>query len=167
MLHEPLQHQLARLGLRGAADALQRLPCNDETIDALALLLDAECLHRDSLAQSRRIKLAKLGQSAHPADVDLRTSRSLGKARWQQLISLNWFKQHQHVLIVGPTGTGKELVARAIGPVLPETSRRTTSTTMPWPTSTVDCSLGLPTTPRRRMARTRATTSRGENGLVT
>lgn len=114
MLHEPLQHQLARLGLRGAADALQRLPCNDETIDALALLLDAECLHRDSLAQSRRIKLAKLGQSAHPADVDLRTSRSLGKARWQQLISLNWFKQHQHVLIVGPTGIGKSYLACAL-----------------------------------------------------
>ena len=83
MLHEPLQQQLVRLGLRGAADTLARLPCHEEVIDTLAVLLEAECLHRDSLAQSRRLKLAKLGQSAHPADVDLRTPRGLGKSRWR------------------------------------------------------------------------------------
>lgn len=114
MLHEPLQQQLTRLGLRGAADALARLPCQEDVIDTLAVLLDAECLHRDSLAQSRRLKLAKLGQSAHPADVDLRTPRGLGKSRWQHLLGLNWFKQHQHVLLVGPTGIGKSYLACAL-----------------------------------------------------
>jgi len=114
MLHEPLQQQLTRLGLRGAADALARLSCQEDVIDTLALLLDAECLHRDSLAQSRRLKLAKLGQSAHPADVDLRTPRGLGKSRWQHLLGLNWFKQHQHVLLVGPTGIGKSYLACAL-----------------------------------------------------
>jgi DNA replication protein DnaC len=113
MLHEPLQQQLTRLGLRGAADALARLSCQEDVIDTLAVLLDAECLHRDSLAQSRRLKLAKLGQSAHPADVDLRTPRGLGKSRWQHLLGLNWFKQHQHVLLVGPTGIGKSYLACA------------------------------------------------------
>jgi DNA replication protein DnaC len=114
MLHEPLQQQLTRLGLRGAADALACLPCNEEVIDTLAVLLEAECLHRDSLAQSRRLKLAKLGQSAHPADVDVRTPRGLGKSRWQQLLGLNWFKQHQHVLLIGPTGIGKSYLACAL-----------------------------------------------------
>lgn len=114
MLHEPLQQQLARLGLRGAADALARLPCHEDVIDTLAVLLDAECLHRDSLAQGRRLKLAKLGQSAHPADVDLRTPRGLGKSRWQHLLGLNWFKQHQHVLLIGPTGIGKSYLACAL-----------------------------------------------------
>ncbi len=114
MLHEPLQQQLTRLGLRGAADALARLSCQEDVIDTLAVLLEAECLHRDSLAQSRRLKLAKLGQSAHPADVDLRTSRGLGKSRWQHLLGLNWFKQHQHVLLIGPTGIGKSYLACAL-----------------------------------------------------
>lgn len=114
MLHEPIQQQLARLGLRGAADALARLPLNDDVIDALAILLEAECLHRDSLAQSRRTKLAKLGQRAHPADVDLRSARGLGKTRWQQMLSLNWLKQHQHLLLTGPTGIGKSYLACAL-----------------------------------------------------
>ena len=118
MLHEPLQQQLVRLGLRGAADALARLACHDEVVDTLAVLLEAECLHRDSLAQARRLKLARLGQSAHPADVDLRTPRSLGKSRWQHLVSLNWFKQHQHVLLVGPTGIGKSYLACALAKVV-------------------------------------------------
>ena len=114
MLHEPIHRQLTRLGLRGAADALARLPLGDDALDALALLLEAECLHRDSLGQARRLKLAKLSQRAHPADVDLRSPRGLGKTRWQQLLSLNWFKQHQHLLLVGPTGIGKSYLACAL-----------------------------------------------------
>ena len=114
MLREPIRQQLTRLGLRGAADALTRVPLAEDTVDALALLLEAECLHRDSLAQARRLKLAKLGQHAHPADVDLRTPRGLGKNRWQQIVSLNWLKQHQHLLLVGPTGIGKSYIACAL-----------------------------------------------------
>ena len=114
MLHEPLHQQLARLGLRGAADALTRLPFNEDAIEALSLLLDAECLHRDSAAQARRLKLAKLSQPAHPADVDLRSARGLGKARWNQLLSLNWLHQHRHALLIGPTGVGKSYLACAL-----------------------------------------------------
>jgi DNA replication protein DnaC len=114
MLHEPIKQQLVRLGLRGAADALARIALADDVVDVLAVLLEAECLHRDSLAQARRLKLAKLGQRAHPVDVDLRTPRGLGKTRWQQLLSLNWLKQHQHMLLVGPTGIGKSYLACAL-----------------------------------------------------
>lgn len=114
MLHEPIKQQLTRLGLRGAADALARLSLADDVVDTLAVLLEAECLHRDSLAQARRLKLAKLGQRAHPADIDLRTPRGLGKTRWQQLLSLLWLNQHQHLLLVGPTGIGKSYLACAL-----------------------------------------------------
>ena len=114
MLHEPLQQHLIRLGLRGAADALNRLPLSEDLVDTLALIFEAEGLHRDSLAHARRLKLAKLSQSAHAADVDLRSPRGLGKTRWQQLLGLNWFKRHQHVLLVGPTGIGKSYLACAL-----------------------------------------------------
>ena len=115
MLHEPLHQQLSRLGMHGAADALSRIvEHNEEARDTLALLLEAESLHRDTLGQARRLKLAKLGQRAHPADVDLRTARGLSKSRWQQLLSLTWFKQHQHLLLIGPTGIGKSYLACAL-----------------------------------------------------
>jgi DNA replication protein DnaC len=39
---------------------------------------------------------------------------SSARARWQQIISLNWFKQHQHLLLVGPTGIGKSYLACAL-----------------------------------------------------
>jgi len=114
MLHEPIRQQLLRLGLRGAADALERLSITEDVFEMLAVLFEAECLHRDSLAQARRLKLAKLAMHAHPADVDLRTPRGLGKNRWQQLMSLNWLKQHQHILLLGPTGMGKSYLACAL-----------------------------------------------------
>lgn len=114
MLHEPVHQQLARLGLRGVADTLARMSPGDEFIDTLATLLEAECLHRDSLAQTRRLKLARLSQRAHPADVDLRTPRGLGKSRWFHLLSLNWLRQHQHVLLIGPTGVGKSYLGCAL-----------------------------------------------------
>jgi DNA replication protein DnaC len=67
------------------------------------------------------MKLARLSQRAHPADVDLRTPRGLGKARWTQLLSLNWFKQHQHVLMVGPTGIGKSYLSCALAKAVIDT----------------------------------------------
>lgn len=114
MLREPVQHQLATLGLKAAANALERLNFSDEQIEGLSLLLETEILERMSKSQSQRIKLAKLSQSAHPADVDLRTPRNLSKAIWQRMLSLNWLKQHHHLLLIGPTGIGKSYLACAI-----------------------------------------------------
>jgi DNA replication protein DnaC len=33
---------------------------------------------------------------------------------WQRLLALNWLKQHQHVLFIGPTGIGKSYLACAL-----------------------------------------------------
>jgi DNA replication protein DnaC len=46
----------------------------------------------------------------------------LGKTRWTQLHSLNWFKQHQHVLMVGPTGIGKSYLSCALAKAVIDTN---------------------------------------------
>jgi DNA replication protein DnaC len=114
MLREPLHQQLLTLGLKAAALSVDRLQFSDDQIEAISLLLDTEIIERASKSQNQRIKLAKLGQSAHPADVDLRTPRNLSKIIWQRLLSLNWMKQHQHLLLIGPTGIGKSFLACAL-----------------------------------------------------
>ena len=115
MLREPVHQQLISLGLKTAASALDRLSFSDDQIEALSLLLETEILERMSKSQAQRLKHAKLThQSAHPADIDLRTSRNLSKNIWQKLISLNWLKQHQHLLLIGPTGIGKSYLACAL-----------------------------------------------------
>jgi DNA replication protein DnaC len=101
-------------GLKAAALSVDRLQFSDDQIEAISLLLDTEIIERASKSQNQRIKLAKLGQSAHPADVDLRTPRNLSKIIWQRLLSLNWMKQHQHLLLIGPTGIGKSFLACAL-----------------------------------------------------
>jgi DNA replication protein DnaC len=114
MLREPVHQQLQQLGLKAAANAIERMTLSDEQIEALSLILDSEILARMSKSQSQRIQRAKLAQSAHPADVDLRTARNFSKTIWQRLISLNWLKQHQHLLLIGPTGIGKSYLACAL-----------------------------------------------------
>ena len=114
MLHEPVQQQLLSLGLKAAASASARMQLSDEQVFALSALLESEVLERQSKALTQRIKLSKLSQNAHPSDVDLRTPRQLSKATWQRLMSLNWLKQHQHVLLIGPTGIGKSYLACAL-----------------------------------------------------
>jgi DNA replication protein DnaC len=114
MLREPVHQQLNQLGLKAAANALDRMALSDEQIEGLSLLLQVEALERLSKSQAQRIKRAMLAQSAHPADVDLRTPRNLSKVLWQRLATLNWLKQHQHLLLIGPTGIGKSYLACAI-----------------------------------------------------
>lgn len=114
MLREPIHQQLISLGLKAAASAIDRMKLSDDQIEALSLLLETESLDRQSKSMSQRIKLARLSTSAHPADIDLHTPRNLSKILCQRMLSLNWLKQHQHLLLIGPTGIGKSYLACAI-----------------------------------------------------
>lgn len=115
MLHEPLHHQLMTLGLKGAAQAIARLELSDEQLEALSMVMEAEALERSSRAQTQRLKLAKLSIQAHPSDVDLRTPRGLSKATWQRLLSLQWLKQYQHLLLIGLNRYGQKLPCLCAG----------------------------------------------------
>jgi DNA replication protein DnaC len=48
-------------------------------------------------------------------DADLRTPRGLDRALFQKLATGGWIRDHQHLLIGGPTGVGKSWLACALG----------------------------------------------------
>ncbi len=119
MLSHPTLDQLHTLGLHGMAKAFVDAGEHPDTTalshaEWLALLLDREAASRADKRLSARIRYAKLRQQASPEDIDYRTARGLERKLMQSLLSCEWVKQHENVLICGPTGVGKSYVACAL-----------------------------------------------------
>jgi len=120
MLTHPTLDRLRALGLPAMADALVELQNNPEAADMphadwLGLLIDREATFRDNRRLNRRLSAAKLRQAATIENVDYRTSRGLDRTLFQSLATSQWVRDHNHLAIVGPTGTGKSWLACALG----------------------------------------------------
>lgn len=120
MLLHPTVERLRALGLSAMADTLLELQTNPDAAamphaDWLGLLVDREATFRDNRRLARRLSAAKLRQSATVENVDYRTSRGLDRALFQALATSQWVRDHNHLAIVGPTGTGKSWLACALG----------------------------------------------------
>ena len=66
-------------------------------------------------ALAQRLRLARLRQAACREDIDYRTPRGLDRSLIHPLASGRWLHEHNNILILGPTGTGKSFVACALG----------------------------------------------------
>src|SRR5262249_56241582 len=77
--------------------------------------VDGEATARDNRRLRRRLTSAKLRQAATIENVDYRTARGLDRSLFQTLASCQWIRDHNHLVIVGPTGTGKSWLACALG----------------------------------------------------
>jgi len=62
-----------------------------------------------------RQAVAKLRQAATIENVDYRTARGLDRSLFQNLVTCQWIRDSNHLVIVGPTGTGKSWLACALG----------------------------------------------------
>src|SRR5262249_60718396 len=99
MLTPPPVEPLRALGLTAMADAfieMQNAPDAGELSreDWLGLLVDREATSRENKRLARRLRQARLRQSAVVEDVDFRAHRGLDRALFLKPASCEWVRDH-------------------------------------------------------------------------
>src|SRR6202047_1543338 len=120
VLTHPMLDQLAKLGLTGMAQAFAELEASGEGTtlthaDWLGLLVDREVTHRRDKRLAARLRYARLRHHAVVEDVDYRAPRGLDRALFHKLAGGEWIDVHDNLILCGPTGVGKSLLACALG----------------------------------------------------
>ena len=81
----------------------------------MALLIDSEWEARRHRRITNLISAAGLKAGASPQDIDYTTHRGLDKNYFQRLLSLEFVKNGESLIMTGPSGVGKSYLAQALG----------------------------------------------------
>ncbi|MBN8884091.1 MAG: IS21-like element helper ATPase IstB [Rudaea sp.] len=120
MLVNQTRQALNALRLPGMAQAYETQLANPNMLsmsfdDRLGLMVDAEVSQRENRRINRLLKSAKLKfPSACPEDIDFSAKRGIDKRQVMDLLTCQWVERGQHVVITGPTGTGKTWLGCAL-----------------------------------------------------
>lgn len=119
-MNEQVREQLRMLRLPGFLQAMEEQQASTRYADLsfeerLTFLVQKEFSRRDNLRLQRRLKSAKLKQTATLDQVDFTVQRGLVKKKFVELAELQWVAAHHNLMIVGPTGVGKSFLASALG----------------------------------------------------
>ena len=119
MLNEQTFDKLYTMKLLGMAEGfkeqLEQTSFRDLSFDErFSILVDRQWTWKENNRLKRLLKEAKLKLQASIEDIDYRTPRGIDKSVMMNLLSCNWVRKHQNVLISGPTGVGKTFLACAL-----------------------------------------------------
>ena len=81
----------------------------------LTLLLADEVQPRDQQALERRLLGAGFEDRVTLDDVDWSSPVNFDRRQLQQFFSLDFLARHEHVILVGPVGVGKTMLAQCLG----------------------------------------------------
>ncbi|MBV8866129.1 MAG: IS21-like element helper ATPase IstB [Acidobacteriaceae bacterium] len=82
--------------------------------ERFALLVDQQWLWKENRALARRLRAARLKEKSVVEDIDYQHPRGLDRKLMRTLATGEWVRQHQHILLLGPTGIGKTWLACAL-----------------------------------------------------
>jgi DNA replication protein DnaC len=116
MLNEQAFDKLYAMKLIGMAEGfkeqLEQPSFRDLAFEErFGMLVERQWSWKENKRLSRLLRDAKLKLQACIEDIDYRTPRGLEKSVILSLASCNWIRNHQNLLIAGPTGVGKTFLA--------------------------------------------------------
>jgi len=118
MLLHPTLEKLTTLrftGMVAALDEQMQMNSLDDMgfEERLGFLLDREMAVRQTRRMNTRLRKARLRQDSCIEDIDFRHPRGLDKSLVMRLAGCEWIKEHNNLIITGPTGVGKTYLACA------------------------------------------------------
>lgn len=105
---DDIPRRLTALGLRGLVEHLEEFP----DADWLPRLIEIEEADRAQRGLERRLRNAKLGRFTPMADFEATWPKKIDHDQLQEILTLNFIEEAANVILVGPNGVGKTMIAK-------------------------------------------------------